>query len=376
MFEVKAESSGGITTLEEAIAQDRYDVEVRNVTHFYGRTKVLDEINLKVRKGEFFSLLGPSGAGKTTLLRIIGGFVFPTRGSVYIQNERMDHRPPYQRNTTMVFQHLALFPHMNVFDNVAYGLKVRRRPWQEIARRVAEVLELVKLTGFENRYPKQLSGGQQQRVALARSIVVEPSVVLFDEPLGSLDLKLRREMEVELKNLQRVLGTTFIYVTHDQEEALTMSDRIGVINEGRLEQVGTVEEIYEKPRTRFVADFIGDTNLIEGKVVSIQDQVATLRAAPLTFVAEARGDFREGYLVCLSVRPEKVRLGEAAEACPVRCQGIVQDIIYTGAKRRYLVRLENGRTLKADVLAGEATAFTVGDEVSVGWQGQDAYLLR
>ena len=189
-------------TLEEQIGQDQYDVEVRNVTHFYGRTKILDEISLKVRKGEFFGVLGPSGAGKTTLLRIFGGFVFPTMGSVYIQNERMDHSPPYQRNTAMVFQHLALFPHMNVFDNVAYGLKMRRRPRKEIARRVAEVLDLVKLTGFENRYPKQLSGGQQQRVALARSIVVEPGVVLLDEPLGSLDLKLRREMEVELKNLQ------------------------------------------------------------------------------------------------------------------------------------------------------------------------------
>ncbi len=365
-----------MTSLEEPIGQDHYDVEVRNVTHFYGRTKVLNEINLKVRKGEFFGVLGPSGAGKTTLLRIIGGFVFPTMGSVYIHNEQMGHTPPYQRNTTMVFQHLALFPHMDVFDNVAYGLKMRRRPRKEIVQRVVEVLELVKLTGFENRYPKQLSGGQQQRVALARSIVVEPSVVLLDEPLGSLDLKLRREMEVELKNLQKVLRTTFIYVTHDQEEALTMSDRIGVINAGRLEQVGTVEEIYERPRTRFVADFIGDTNLIEGKVVSIQDQVAALGAAPLTFVAEVRGDFREGDMVCLSVRPERVRLGEAAEACPVRYRGIVQDIIYTGPKRRYLVRLENGQTLKADVLAGEATAFTVGDEVPVGWQSQDAYLLR
>ena len=362
--------------MEEPIGQDRYDVELRNVTHFYGRTKVLDEVSLKVKKGEFFGLLGPSGAGKTTLLRIMGGFVFPSRGSVHIQNERMGHRPPYQRNTTMVFQHLALFPHMNVLDNVAYGLKLRRRPQKEIARRVAEVLALVKLTGFEERHPKQLSGGQQQRVALARAIVLEPSVVLLDEPLGSLDLKLRREMEVELKGLQRALGTTFIYVTHDQEEALTMSDRIGVINEGRLAQVGTVDEIYERPRTRFVADFIGDTNLIEGKVVSIQDQVATLRAAALIFVVEARGDFREGDLACLSVRPERVRLGEAAQACPVHCRGIVQDIIYTGAKRRYVVRLENAQTLKADVVAGAGTTFTVGDEVAIGWRGQDAYLLR
>jgi spermidine/putrescine transport system ATP-binding protein len=362
----------------EATNQDTYDVEVRDLVHWYGRTKVIDNINLKVRQGEFFSILGPSGSGKTTTLRIIGGFVFPTSGSVYIQNELMDTRPPYERNTTMVFQQLALFPHKTVFENLAYGLKIRRRPKAEIIERVTKTLRLVKLEGFDRRYPKQLSGGQQQRVALARSIILEPGVVLFDEPLGSLDLKLRREMQVELKNLQKVVGTTFVYVTHDQEEALTMSNRIAVMNEGRIEQIGTAEEVYEKPETKFVADFIGDTNLIDGKVSANNGQVTTVQADGLTFLVKEEKRLAKDDAVTLSIRPEKVSLATEAELETLdnTYLATVQDVIYTGSNRRLVVGLENGLILKIDSPSGTSAGLAVGDKVWVGWPSSDAYALK
>ena len=360
----------------ESTGQEAFDVEVRNLVHYYGRTQVIDHITLKVKKGEFFSILGPSGSGKTTTLRIIGGFVAPTSGSVYIQNELMGDRPPYRRNTTMVFQQLALFPHMTVFDNLGYGLKIRRRPKAEIAERVAKTLRLVQLEGFERRYPKQLSGGQQQRVALARAIILQPGVVLFDEPLGSLDLKLRREMQVELKNLQKRVGTTFLYVTHDQEEALTMSDRIAVMNEGRVEQIGTAEEVYERAKTRFVADFIGDTNLIDGKVTAIDDNQATVEAKGLALVARAETELATNDEVAVSIRPENVSLSTEAEALENAYSATVEDIIYTGSVRRSVVRLENGLVLKADSPSGASAGLAVGDKVWVSWSSSDAHGVR
>ena len=367
------------TEQKEPTDGETYDVEVRNLVHYYGRTQVLDNVSVKVRKGEFFSLLGPSGSGKTTMLRIIGGFITATSGSVYIQAELMGDRPPFERNTTMVFQHLALFPHMTVFDNVAYGLKIRRRPQAEIGQRVTDILRLVKLEGFEKRYPQQISGGQQQRVALARSLVLRPSVVLFDEPLGALDLKLRREMQVELKNLQKVVGTTFVYVTHDQEEALTMSDRLAVMSNGRIEQVGTAEEVYERPRTRFVADFIGDTNLIQGRVAALNGDTVTVESGSLLFAARAQNGqeaLAAGEEVVISIRPENVSLTKPPAAGERAYAGAVEDVIYTGSKRRLVLRLETGLVLKVDTPAGLAGDYTRGEQVWVTWPGHKAYVLR
>lgn len=360
----------------ESSDQMTYDVEVHNLVHFYGSTKVLDDVSLAIRKGEFFSILGPSGSGKTTTLRIIGGFVTPTEGSVSIQNEAVTEQPPYRRNTTMVFQHLALFPHMTVFNNLAYGLKIRRRPKAEIEERVKKTLQLVKLAGFERRYPRQLSGGQQQRVALARSIILEPSVVLFDEPLGSLDLKLRREMQVELKNLQKVVGTTFIYVTHDQEEALTMSDRIAVMNEGRVEQIGTAEEVYERPRTRFVADFIGDTNLLEGTVKAMNGNVVTVEVGDLTLKARAETQLDTGAPVAVSIRPERINLSDRESPAEHCFRGEVLDIIYTGSRRRSMVRLDNGHELNVDTPSTASAELAIGDAVWIDWSNQDAHGVR
>jgi spermidine/putrescine transport system ATP-binding protein len=251
-----------------------YAVELREVSKRFGEVEAVHQVSLQIREGEFFSLLGPSGCGKTTTLRMIAGFERPDAGEILIRGQRMNEVPPFHRPVNTVFQHYALFPHMTVFENVAFGLEMKRLPREEIRRRVAEALRLVRLTGLENRYPRQLSGGQQQRVALARALVNRPAVLLLDEPLGALDLKLRKEMQLELKNLQHQVGITFIYVTHDQEEAMTMSDRIAVMNQGRVLQVGTPVEIYERPATRFVADFIGETNFLEGRLVAFEEGYA------------------------------------------------------------------------------------------------------
>ncbi|MBN2323617.1 MAG: ABC transporter ATP-binding protein [Spirochaetes bacterium] len=352
-----------------------YDVVLRNITHYYGSNMVLKDISLAIKRKEFFGILGPSGSGKTTTMRIIGGFVIPTTGEVYLQNELMGRKPPYSRNTTMVFQHLALFPHMKVFDNLAYGLKVRRVQREEIKVRVKKVLEVVHLEGFGDRYPKQLSGGQQQRVALARALIVEPSVVLFDEPLGSLDLKLRREMQIEIKNIQRRLGTTFIYVTHDQQEALNMCDRIALLNEGRIEQIGTAEEIYERPNTRFVADFIGDINFIEGTVVSSDGKKLTIESDGLSLKAEAVSPLKKGKPTTICIRPERILMGGDTKKCDTILSGKIVNIVYSGAVRRCIVRLSNGGTVKVDLDAKDTADFRVDDETRIGWFTGDEVLL-
>lgn len=355
--------------------QAQHDVEVRGVSHAYGRTRVLTDVSLCIRRGEFFGILGPSGSGKSTTLRIIGGFVIPTAGEVYIQGELMGTKPPYRRNTTMVFQHLALFPHKNVFDNLAYGLKLRRVAKQEIKDRVARALETVQLSGLEQRYPKQLSGGQQQRVALARALILEPGVVLFDEPLGSLDLKLRREMQIEVKNLQHRLGTTFVYVTHDQQEALTMCDRIAIMDEGRIEQIGTAQEIYERPASRFVADFVGDTNFLDGKVAAKDGTVAVVESRGLSIAVVDEARFAVGDDVTLSIRPERIQVGADAEGCDVQFVARIVDIIYTGATSRVLATLPNDMPLKADCDARVTAALRTGESASIGWHSEDAYAV-
>jgi putative spermidine/putrescine transport system ATP-binding protein len=301
-------------------------VEFRGVSKRFAETTAVDGIDLTVGKGEFFSMLGPSGSGKTTCLRMIAGFEEPSEGRVLLEGRDVTGVPPYDRDVNTVFQDYALFPHMSVGDNVAYGLMVRKVNSDERGRRVADALRMVRLDEFEPRKPSQLSGGQRQRVALARALVNQPSVLLLDEPLGALDLKLRQQMQIELKAIQRRVGLTFIYVTHDQEEALTMSDRLAVLNSGKVEQVGTPADVYEKPATSFVAGFVGVSNVLSGEAARS--------------VAGADGAF--------TIRPEKIRLEDVdheAASHEFAATGLVREVVYLGAQTRYLVDLEAGGEL-------------------------------
>jgi len=307
-------------------ARERAAVELVGVTKRFGDFTAVDDVDLLVADGEFFSMLGPSGSGKTTCLRLIAGFESPTAGSVRLHGDEVNRRAPHERDVNTVFQDYALFPHMTVADNVGYGLLVRKVARAERQRRVDEALELVQLVGLGGRKPAELSGGQRQRVALARALVVRPRLLLLDEPLGALDLKLRQAMQVELKAIQQEVGISFVYVTHDQEEALTMSDRLAVFDNGRVEQVGTPAEVYEFPLTTFVAGFVGVSNVIAGD---------TARA--LTGSASA-----------FAVRPEKIRLtdpGTTAGSEECAADGVVRDVVYLGAHTRYLLALDLGQDL-------------------------------
>lgn len=303
----------------------------------------VEKLNLKIAEGEFFSLLGPSGCGKTTTLRMIAGFELPSSGEVYIQGEPMEQRPPFHRPVNTVFQSYALFPHLSVAENIAFGLEMEKLPRSEIRTRVRDVLEMVQLTGLEHRYPRQLSGGQQQRVALARALVKKPKVLLLDEPLGALDLKLRKEMQLELKQMQQKVGITFIYVTHDQEEALTMSDRIAVMDRGKLLQVGSSREIYEEPQTRFVADFIGESSLLTGQVSEQQGDEVIILVDEIPF--KLKTHLPIGQFVTLVIRPEKAIL-YPSNSDVEGYSGVIEEVIYLGTDTRYLVRLGNQTILK------------------------------
>jgi spermidine/putrescine transport system ATP-binding protein len=329
---------------------ENHAVELVNVTKDYkgAHQRALNGITLPIKTGEFFSLLGPSGCGKTTTLRIIAGFETPTSGEIYIQGTSMGDRPPFQRPVNTVFQHYALFPHLTVAQNIAFGLEMDRVPRAEIRQRVGTSLVLVRLEGMESRYPKQLSGGQQQRVALARALVKQPQVLLFDEPLGALDLKLRKEMQFELKRMQQQLGITFIYVTHDQDEALTMSDRIAVMHKGHICQIGSPIDIYEYPTTRFVADFIGESNFLTGKVIrKDRDQVVVQMDGGFSVrVALSSEKMPTQSNVTIVLRPEKLRLqpfnSEDANLQRVNYWvGRIQEVVYGGTDTRYIVQLSD-----------------------------------
>jgi spermidine/putrescine transport system ATP-binding protein len=318
------------------------------IKRFGEEVVAVDDLNLDIGDGEFFSLLGPSGCGKTTTLRMIAGLEFPTGGSVQIFGEEMGVRPPNKRPVNTVFQSYALFPHMTVAENIGFGLEMQGVDKADRDRRVGEAIDLVRLSGMGKRRPKALSGGQQQRVALARALVNRPKVLLLDEPLGALDLKLRQAMQLELKDIQQEVGISFVYVTHDQEEALTMSDRIGVMNEGKLLQVGTSEEIYESPVTRFVADFIGETNFIAG-VVTAPGEV---KLETGTMVKAKTNDAAPGANVTLTLRPEKLHLvATQAECLPDRCQipGTIHRRIYYGESLYYEVDVGIGHALDVRV---------------------------
>ena len=325
------------------------DIRLRGLEKRYGGVAAVDGIDLDVLRGEFFTLLGPSGSGKTTTLRMIAGFERPDRGTIELGGADVSDRPPFERDVNTVFQDYALFPHLSVADNVAYGLRVRKVPKAERMRRTDEALEMVRLPGLGGRRPAQLSGGQRQRVALARAIINRPQVLLLDEPLGALDLKLRQEMQVELKGIQQDVGITFVYVTHDQEEALTMSDRLAVFNQGRIEQVGAPAEVYERPGSEFIAGFVGVSNLLE----------------------------RDGRR--FTIRPEKIRLLEGAHDGLHTEPGVVRDVAYVGMVTRYLVDLERGGALQVVVQNLETSSSDAleqqGRRVTVGWSEAHTYAI-
>jgi len=344
------------------------EIRLDAVEKRFGDVLAVDRVSIDVAAGEFFSMLGPSGCGKTTTLRMIGGFELPTAGRILLRGQDMTREPPDKRPVNMVFQNYALFPHLDVGGNIAFGLHRRNIPRAEVRARVGEALELVHLAGYEKRRPNQLSGGQQQRVALARALVNRPNVLLLDEPLGALDLKLRRRLQLELKRIQTEVGITFVYVTHDQEEALTMSDRIAIMNAGRVEQLGTPEELYERPRTRFVADFIGTTNLLRGRVGDDGTvRLTTGEAAPCV-----HDGLPVGSEVDLSVRPESIRLLEADAATGLR--GTIEQAAYLGTTVSYQVRTGGGLTLTALAPKTEAR-LSPGTDVVVTWPAAEALVL-
>jgi iron(III) transport system ATP-binding protein len=300
-----------------------------------GEVSAVDDVSLSIEKGQFVTLLGPSGCGKTTTLRLIAGFEFPTSGHIIVDDRRIEEVPPNRRDMAMVFQSYAIFPHLNVFENIAYGLNVQRRPQVEVKERVARVLELVELTGYENRAPNQLSGGQQQRVALARALVMEPKVLLMDEPLSNLDAKLREQMRTEIRRIQGHLGITSVYVTHDQIEAMTLSDQVVVMNAGKIEQIGSPGEVYRRPQTRFVADFIGRANFIQATVRERRDGQLVLDALGTTLTSSVSGEFAQGESVTLVARPEMI----AIDIPDAHTEGIVRRSTYLGNVIEYDVEV-------------------------------------
>ena len=339
-------------------------IELRGVVKRYGSQLALRGLELEIRDGEFFCLLGPSGCGKTTTLNLIGGFVAPTEGQIWIRGRRIDALPPHKRPVNTVFQSYALFPHMNVRENVRFGLKMDRVPRTDSTRRVDEALALVGLEAFGNRMPAQLSGGQQQRVAVARALVKRPAVLLLDEPLGALDLKLRQRLQIELAQIHRDVGTTFVYVTHDQEEAMSMADRIAVMNDGAIEQLGTPEEIYRRPASRFVADFIGDSNFFSA---TVDGEVAVLVDASRTPC-----DGRRSGAATLMVRPEAIRLADGEGAI----SGHVVQTSFLGSFVRVAVETAAAEAPVIVALHEAASAPEVGDRVSLSWLAADGILLE
>lgn len=348
-------------------------VTLKNVDKYFGDNYVIKNLNLDIEEGEFLTLLGPSGCGKTTILRMIAGFEDATSGTIEVQGERVEDKEAYERDVNTVFQSYALFPHMTVFDNIAYGLTVKKVPKEEIKTRVKEMLELVQLMGFEGRKPDMMSGGQKQRVAIARALINNPKVLLLDEPLGALDLQLRKQMQIELKRLQKLLNITFVYVTHDQEEAMTMSDRIAVMKEGIIEHLDTPAEIYKHPKTRFVANFIGESNLFAGTVDGIKDGVATIQAEEGTASVPV-GDLKQGEKVDLCIRPEVMQYA-AEPVAGFSLKGQIKNVIFVGAQYRTLVTMANGYDVKINRVK-EDSLFKEGDTLYLYWAPEDVTVIR
>ncbi|MCR5692307.1 MAG: ABC transporter ATP-binding protein [Eubacterium sp.] len=351
-------------------------VSIMNVEKWYGENHVVKNLNMNIKEGEFLTLLGPSGCGKTTTLRMISGFEMPTTGSIKVQGESVEKKEPYERDVNTVFQNYALFPNMNVFDNVAYGLRVKKVPKDEIKTRVLEAIKMVQLEGFEKRRITQMSGGQKQRVAIARAIVNRPKVLLLDEPLGALDLKLRKQMQLELKRLQKKLGITFVYVTHDQEEALTMSDRIAIISEGRIEQLDTPYEIYEHPKTTFVANFIGETNLLDAVVTDMSGQVAAINTenGKAEVVCDPKKKIQTGDAIAVSIRPENMKFSTE----PVdgfRIKAIVKEKIFVGNIHKMILLLNDGTEVKINRFE-DCELAAPGDLVYLYWEQKKGVVIK
>lgn len=348
-------------------------VSMVNVVKAFGDNVVVKNLNLTIEKGEFLTLLGPSGCGKTTSLRMIAGFETATSGIISIDGNRIEDKEPFERNVNTVFQNYALFPHMTVAQNVAYGLNLKKVPKDEIKQRVKEMLKLVQLEGFENRKPGQMSGGQKQRVAIARALINRPQVLLLDEPLGALDMKLRKQMQVELKRLQKKLKITFVYVTHDQEEAMTMSDRIAIMHNGELEQIGTPTEIYEKPKTKFVAGFIGESNIFDCTIDSYENNTIYAKTEYGSLITQGE-DFQPGDFMYTSIRPEDTKYSKT----PVEgfhLPGIVKDVIYIGQTIKTLVQMPNGSEIKIVRLQNDKT-LQEGDKVYIYWEPGASVSIR
>ena len=383
-------------------------ITLTSVTKQFGDTRAVDDVSLQIESGEFFSLLGPSGCGKTTTLRIIGGFVYPTSGEVFINGEPMKQTPPYRRPVNTVFQNYALFPHKTVAQNIAFGLQMKKMPKAKTAAEVERFLELIRLPGYGDRKPSELSGGEKQRVALARALINQPTILLLDEPLAALDLQLRKQMQLELKTLQRQVGITFVYVTHDQGEALALSDRIAVMRDGELLQVGTPAEIYDAPQTRFVANFIGTSNFFEGTLSRLETTLipttkfATVELAtepPIQIVGKHNGNVQPGDSITVAIRPERIDItspvGESSGpdavsrlASPVgessgpdavsRLNGIIQDESYLGTTLQYTVQTDYPTPVivhQQNTGAGETHRFRRGDPVSLTWRAENAIVL-
>jgi putative spermidine/putrescine transport system ATP-binding protein len=355
-------------------------LELRNLSKTYGSMVVVDNVSVSLAAGEFLSFLGPSGSGKTTTLAMIAGLVEPSGGDIFLKSQPLNPLPPYRRNIGMVFQNYALFPHMTVAKNIAFPLEMRRMPAAEINTRIARVLSLVGLQAYGPRLPSQLSGGQQQRIALARAMVFEPPLLLMDEPLGALDKKLREQMQLEIMQLHRKLGMSIIYVTHDQEEALTMSDRIAVFNNGRIEQIGTPAELYEEPATRFVANFIGETNLFPGVVGTIAEGCCEIAGGGLRLRARHRNGIATGQSAFVAVRPERTLLAAPDATAPAaenRVIGEVSELIYLGRSRKYVVRAAGTQlSVIEQITSSGAAAFGIGDPVAVYWRAEDAIAVQ
>ena len=348
-------------------------VSLRNVEKWYGNNHVVKDMNLEIEEGEFLTLLGPSGCGKTTTLRMIAGFEDATEGSIEVQGVRVEEKEPFQRDVNTVFQNYSLFPHMTVYDNVAYGPTIRKMPKDEIRRRVTEMLELVQMANYEKRKPEALSGGQKQRIAIARALINNPRVLLLDEPLGALDLKLRKQMQIELKRLQKKLGITFVYVTHDQEEAMTMSDRIAVMRDGVILQMGAPMEIYERPATRFVADFIGESNVLEGRVTGVKEGMLSVETPSGGVQCWGQG-FGVGDALCVAIRPEYLRISrEPVDGFSL--PATVKDFIYMGALIKTSLDLKNGQEVKLSRLEADSS-LREGDAVHLWWEAEKAVAIH
>jgi spermidine/putrescine ABC transporter ATP-binding subunit len=342
----------------------------------YGSAVAVEDLSLEVKSGEFVTLLGPSGSGKTTTLGMIAGFIEPDKGEIYLDGTRVTMAPPYRRGLGVVFQNYALFPLLNVFENLAFPLRVRRQPLAEIRRRVARTLELVGLAGYADRMPRQLSGGQQQRVALARALVYDPPVLLMDEPLGALDKKLRERLQVEIKEIQSRLGVTVIYVTHDQEEALVMSDRIVVMNRGKIEQAGTPGELYHRSANEFVADFIGQSNLLSGTVLHTSQSECCVKVSDtLEVVVNVEDEWHDGSEGVVIVRPENINVAAGSIEAKNRFAAVVEVVAFVGDSTKYTVRLQGGPSLCARVQRS-AVEFGQGDHVTVAWDAAAGRLIK